>query len=92
MRVKGFRHSSIFSLALVFFAKREHFSGCIIVEWKELAVGSKCIQDIFADINEEESSWLELLLFGEVVKTCVSKDKKLIWSCILLVDDRCIKL
>lgn len=53
MRMECLGDSSEFSLAFVLLAEGKHFSSGLIVELKELGVGSKGVQDILADVKEE---------------------------------------
>ena len=53
MRMECLGDSSEFSLAFVLLAEGKHFSSGVIVELKELRVGSKGVQDVLADVKEE---------------------------------------
>ena len=92
VRVECLRDTPKLSLALVLFAEGEDLTSGLVVELKELGVGSQGVQDVLADVKEEEGLWLQVLLLLQVVEIGVSQNEELIWGGILLIDDGGVEL
>lgn len=78
MGVKCLGNTSVFALALVFFAECKDSASSFIVELEELAIGPQSVQDSLADVHEEEGTWLDGVLLLQFVEVSVSHKDELV--------------
>ena len=74
VRVKSLRNSSVLSQTIELLAERKNASSSLVVELKQLAVGSKSVKDAFANVQEESSAGLNGIFLFEGIKACVCKE------------------
>lgn len=74
VRVKGLGDDFILLFRPVGSAEVEHSTSSLVVELKELAVGSEGVEDVLANVKEEVDAGDDLVLLIEVVNACISQE------------------